>query len=998
MPYPFQLKSLNFTDVLQRIQNAVTVPLSEATVEAYVTDEPVAFEQRADGRHKTVTKGEVWADKLFDCAWLHITGSVPAGTKGKIVLLIDFSGEGYIAGKEGEPHLGLTTTSSVYDLSLGSPGKKIVPITDDATGGEPVDLWIDAANNDLFGNIRNNGILQQAELAILNPELRALSYDFEVLHELMTQLDAKSARAQRIKAKLYEVSLLLRAYNEAEAIAARAVLAPELAKRGGDPSLTFSAVGHAHMDLGWLWPIRETKRKCARTFSTVLRMMERFPDYIFGASQPQQYAWVKEEYPSLYASIKEKVAEGRWEPQGAMWVEPDTNITGGESLIRQIIYGKQFFREEFGAEIDHLWEPDVFGYTGALPQILAKSGVRYFMTQKLSWNEINVFPHQTFWWEGIDGSRVIAHMLPEENYNSPAAPRSLHKAEHNYFDSPVSDHALILFGIGDGGGGPGEEHLERLARVGNLEGLCPVVQEPASAFFKRLDAQADKYVTWRGELYLEKHQGTLTSQGRNKRYNRKLEYLLREVELSAVWAAQESTEYVYPKDDLDRIWKEVLLYQFHDILPGSSITRVYDESLDRYAILQSELESLLAEADAHSAKSQTVLVNSLSWPREEWLELNGAWSKVRIGSLARIPIEGAQTDELVAENVLAASTALLENDLIRVSFSDNGTISSVFDKTAQREVVPQGKSANQFSLYEDLGDAWDFRIDFEETLPVHPELISREAELTGPKAVLRSVYKISDASTIQQEVSLTLGSPRIDFKTNVDWHETGKMLRTLFPVDVRSERVTCDIQFGTIQRPTTSNTTWDAAVHEIAAHKWVDLSEPNYGVALLNDCKYGHRVKGSVLNLNLLRSPTGPDPTADQAQHEFTYALFPHQGDAVSAQVMRQGYELNIPLRIVESSSSESPATAGATSWINVSAPSVVVETVKRSEDGKSIIVRLYESSGAHTKASIDFGFAVSSVHLVNLVEENPVDRPISGNKVSVEFGPFEIHTLKIAI
>ena len=641
MPYPYDLRKPAFRDTLTRIQAAAYTPLGELTVEAWVTEEPVRFEARTSGHYQRLANGEAWGSRLFDCAWMRFTGIVPEGARGEdLVLRIDFNGEGLVVDADGNPALGLTNFSSQFESHLGLPGKKIVPLIG-TQAGEPIEVWVDAANNDLFGTVQKSGILQQAEIAVCHPQLKALSYDFEVLAELMQHLDSKSARSRRLRAKLYEASLGLHHYTEEEAVLARTVLAPELARKGGDSSLRISAVGHAHIDLAWLWPLRETIRKGARTFSTVLHLMERYPDYVFGASQPQLYAWMQEYYPHLYERIKTKVKEGRWEPQGAMWVEPDTNVPSGESLVRQILYGKRFFADEFGMEPSYLWEPDVFGYTAALPQILAKSGIRFFMTQKMSWNEINKFPHQTFWWEGIDGSRVLAHMLPEETYNSPATPRSVHQAEYNYLDSGVSDDCLLLFGIGDGGGGPGEEHLERLAREKNLEGLCPVTQEPAQSFFSRLEIGSDRYVTWQGELYLEKHQGTLTTQARSKRFNRKLEYLLREVELSAVWGVQSAPDYAYPTAALDRIWKEVLLLQFHDILPGSSITRVYDESLARYAVLESELQGLLKEADAawmgqaskHNADGgdngknggDPMLVNSLSWPRIEWIKEGGQW-------------------------------------------------------------------------------------------------------------------------------------------------------------------------------------------------------------------------------------------------------------------------------------------------------------------------------------------------------------------------------------
>jgi alpha-mannosidase len=387
----------------------------------------------------------------------------------------------------------------------------------------------------LFGRFRS-GTLKEAKIAVCREEVRQLYYDAEVLLETAERLPAGSARKERILQVLYEVSLFLTDLSDERVAQARLMLGEQLAKRGGDPALTISAVGHAHLDLAWLWPIRETIRKGARTFATALRMMEQYPDYVFGASQPQLYDWIKQYYPKLYARVKERVMEGRWELQGTMWVESDTNVPGGESLIRQILYGKRYFKQEFGVETKSLWMPDVFGYTASLPQLMKKSGTDYMMTQKLSWSVYNRHPHHTFFWEGIDGSRVLTHMPPEDTYNSPAAPRSIIKAETDYLDKNISEYCLMLFGIGDGGGGPGEEHLERLAREKNLLGLSPVVQEPSSEFFEKLNKDQHRYQTWRGELYLEKHQGTLTTQGRNKRYNRKLEKALRELEFALVLA------------------------------------------------------------------------------------------------------------------------------------------------------------------------------------------------------------------------------------------------------------------------------------------------------------------------------------------------------------------------------------------------------------------------------------------------------------------------------
>jgi alpha-mannosidase len=998
MPYYLNQKKEALNGLLGRIHNAVYTPLADLAVTAWATTEPVSYAERESGTKLDLTPGQKWGD-LFDCAWFHFTGVVPVEAAGKqVVLLIDVNGEALVVDDQGNPVQGLTNVESGYDFSLGTPGKRVVPVADCAAGGEAIDLWADAGCNDLFGVLRGDGTLKEARIAICHPQMHALLYDFEVLHELMQQLPEDSPRWNSLWAALNAAAGVLRRFTDDEAAAAREILAPELAKRGGDPSLTISAIGHAHIDLGWLWPIRETIRKGARTFATALRFMERYPDYHFGASQPQLYRWMKDHYPTVYAEVTERIAEDRWETQGAMWVEADTNVPSGESLVRQVLYGKRFFREEFGKTITHLWLPDVFGYSAALPQILRKAGVEFFVTQKMSWSFVNHFPHHTFWWQGIDGSRVLAHMLPEETYNSPASPRALAKTARNYHEKAQSGNCLMLFGIGDGGGGPGEEHIERLEREKNLEGVPPVVQEPAARLLERV-AEGSGYPSWAGELYLERHQGTYTTQARNKRYNRKIEYALREAELAAV-RAMWTFDSEYPSGDLDAIWKEMLLYQFHDILPGSSITRVYDESLMRYAALLAQTEELAATAravmldniDTAGLKRPVVVENSLSWERTEHVKTGEHWQQVTVPPLGYTTVEAAS--EAATWPGLIAAADVLENEILRVEFGHDGSIHSVYDKECGREALSAGCPANRLAVYEDFGDAWDFAMDYDERAPDHFTSQSVEAFIDGPRAVVRRVYRFGD-STLTQDVVLTAGSRRIDFVTRADWNEANKMLRTSFPVAVHATEATCEIQFGNLRRPTHQNTTWDLARFEVCAQKWVDLSDRGYGVALLNDCKYGHKLRGSVLDLNLLRSPGFPDPKADRAHHEFTYSLFPHSGDYAAGGVVQAGYELNVPLNVSE----VAPHAGGLPtegSFMQVSVPNVIVETVKKAEDGDDMIVRLYEAHGASGPARVSFGFPIASVSIVDLMEENPREIAVSEDVVELVFEPFEVLTLKI--
>jgi len=736
---------------------------------------------------------------------------------------------------------------------------------------------------------------------------------------------------------------------------------------------------------------------------------------VHGASQPQLYLWMKQSYPALYERIAAGVANGRIEPLGAMWVEPDTNIPSGESLVRQLLLGRRFFRQEFGVDVNFAWIPDVFGYTASLPGILKGAGIHYFLTQKLSWSLVNTFPNHSFQWTGIDGSAVLAHMFPEDTYNSPAAPRSASKIERNYRDKGRSSHCLMVFGIGDGGGGPGAEHLERLSRIKDLPGLVPVNQEPVRDFLVEWQKEAEAFPTWVGELYLERHQGTLTTQAASKKRNREMENLLREWEWTSVVAGIVTGE-PYPRGDLLRIWREVLLYQFHDILPGSSIRRVYDESLERYEIMAGEvqrgieanLSAVSTRIDTSGMASPVVVFNSLSWPRREWIKIDKRWLHVIVPPMGHVVIDA---DSIAPEvpQVIATETSL-ENDLLRVGFDRTGAVVSVYDKELAREVVPAGEPANRLAVYSDPGDVWDFPVDYRETDPIFMELTHSTPRVDGPMAVLEQVYRLGPSELVQQ-VSLTGGSRRIDFRTRASWRETASMLRTSFPVAVLNEEATFEIQYGHLRRPTHQNTSWDRAKDEVAAHRWADLSQRDFGVALLNDCKYGHRVKGHTLDLNLIRSvpypgpeslnvaetePAGPnDCFTDQRDHEFTYSLFPHPGDHIDGQVVQAGYGLNVPLRVVPVGS-QAGSAGQRISHFEVDDPGVIIEAVKLAEDNTDIVVRLYEYQRRKTRVTLRMAFDVRKVWEVNLMEEDPRPIPVANSEVNLEFDPFEIKTLRL--
>ncbi len=981
MPYNYLAMERRIKAAFPRIKKSIYRKITDLDVTAWLTKEPVSFKERETGKMVFLKTDDNWGG-LFDCAWMNFKGKIPAGDSKKYVLIIDISGEGLIVDSNGSPVQGITTFASMYDFRLGMPGKRIVYIEglEDEKGN--LNFWVDAGNNDLFGNLKNNGTLVEAYVAECNFCMLELFYDFEVLNELRSRIPENKARHQKILSSLYKASLQLDKYTDEEAEKAGYYTKIELSRVNANPPLSINAIGHSHIDLAWLWPIRESIRKGARTFSTVLKNMERYPDYIFGASQPQLYQWIKNNYPQLYNRVKKAVADGRWELQGAMWVESDTNITGGEALIRQMLYGKKFYQNEFGVDVRNVWLPDVFGYSAALPQIMKKSDVDYFMTIKISWSEFNDFPHHTFLWKGLDGSEVLAHMPPEGTYNSSAAPRAIFDTEEKFADKLVSDECLLLYGIGDGGGGPGEEHLERLKREKDLQGLAPVNQGFASEFFNRISKNIADYKTWQGELYLEHHRGTYTSEGRNKRFNKLMENLLRDAEIIGCITGE-----FYDSDRIEKIWKEVLLYQFHDILPGSSIKRVYDESLCRYELLEREVNSIIDLGQGGNESVKTIF-NTLSWKRNEWINCDGYWKYVEAAPMSYFNIEDSKKKDILVS--FDEKNDLLENDFLKVKFNKRGLITSVWDKKNLREAIKAGEKANEIKVYRDEGDAWDFPHDYRDHSVLDLEFVDFEYILDGPEAMRINRYHIG-SSKIIQEIVLTDDSGRIDIRTKIDWNEKNTMIRSSFPISVSSSELTCGIQFGYIERPSLDNTLWDMAKIEVCGQNYVDISQDDYGVAIISDYKYGYSSTVDSIDICLLRSTTYPDVEGDIGLHEFTYSLYPHYGNHLRGGVIKEGIELSRPLRLLKR---RIPDGFPVKSFVTVNKDNIIVETVKKSEEGNGLIIRLYEAYGLQTVAAISFNKKYSEISETNLIERQSGKKITASNKINLTFGPFEIKTL----
>lgn len=1001
----------------------------------WVTDEAVPFADRLKGDYRSIALNDVWGHE-WQSAWFHIEGRVPKEWKNSsVVALLNFTGEACIFSPDGVPLQGVTGHSVFHPLYV----RERYRLLSSCVGGEPVDLWIEAAANGMFGvdkfkdpprdasdrHGRFEARVKAAHLAIFREDLWHLLLDVSLLNALMLSLPEQSVRRSRVRRTLSEAIDVF--HEDEQSVAeARARLRGLLEVSASPSDLSTVAVGHAHIDTGWLWPVRESIRKCARTFSTQIALLDRYPSFVFGASQAQHYQFVKDHYPALYEKVKKKIAQGRWEVQGAMWVEADNNLISGESIVRQILLGKNFFREEFGVEVKNLWLPDVFGYSASLPQILKKAGVDYFVTQKISWSQFNQFPYHTFIWKGIDGSEVINHFPPEDNYNSRLTADRLIYARDNFAEKGYLDEFLTLFGVGDGGGGPKEEYIEMGLRQSNLEGTPRVEFATAQSFLDRMGEQRESLKTWVGELYLELHRGTLTTQAQNKKMNRRFEIRLRQLEFYFSCLSLDE----YPASELDRVWKILLLNQFHDIIPGSSINLVYKDSQQDYQLMERLVEQLRSRAASSLFKPNRdalCVVNTLPYKFTRPVQLPDSWKGYEIcdetesvltvqdqtgngrgptGPLVQIEVEPMGARTIYRRKQRQASTnrastdspqsdsdrsdlLVLENDFIIYEFNNNGVLLRCWDKEARREVL--SAPSNLLNLYDDIPakwDAWDIDIFYENQLQEQARLVSRE-RADGPLAdVLKFRYTIGE-SEIEQRIGLDRSSKRLDFQTHVSWRERHKMLRVAFFTTIASPSARFDIPFGTLERGTHRNTSWDRAKFEVCAHRFADLSSGDYGVALLNDCKYGHKVLGSELNLNLLRSPTYPDPDADIGDHTFTYSLFPHTGSLVDSEVWSEAAQLNQPVDLFESFESISFQLP-----LMIEGEGVVYEVLKKAERDDSLILRAYETRGCQTRATLRRNMKLNCYE-TDLMEDSESTIDFEGDRAQIDFDPFEIKTIK---
>lgn len=807
------------------------------------------------------------------------------------------------------------------------------------------------------------------------------------------------------------------------------------------PEAVVRCVGHTHIDVAWLWTLSVTEDKAVRSFSTVLELMRRYPEYIFMSSQPQLYKYVKKNAPEIYEQIKERVAEGRWETEGGMFVEADCNLASGESLVRQFLYGKRFFKEEFGKDNEILWLPDVFGYSAALPQIMEKSGIRYFMTTKISWNECNQMPYDTFYWKGIDGTKILTHFIPtrdyvsstralktnEEhtskfttNYNGYIHPSQIKGAWQRYQQKELNREVLCSYGYGDGGGGPTAEMLETELRLSAGIPGCPVTrQSTAKAFFEKLeeDVRDKKTPVWSGELYLEYHRATYTSMARNKRYNRKGEFALTNLEGSAVLAGL-LLNVPYP-EHMQENWEILLRNQFHDILPGSSIKEVYEDSKKEY-------EQLLAYTKTEDKKRKQKIADcagEILVFNDNGQSMSGFVTCTEPGNLhciqktadgkylawaEEIPAKGygVLKDSAPETGKVWISTERVDTPYAEILINEHGHITSWYDKTAGRQILQSKSLGNVLMTYEDkphIFDNWNlFDYYKEKSWPVE-ELILAEVAETGPyRFALRFKWQYQD-TIIQEILYFYANSPRVDVHFTTDWKEEQIFLKALFPLDLNTTEAAYEIQYGNVKRPTTYNTSWEQARFEVCYHKWMDISEGDYGISFLNDCKYGVSVEENVVGLSLIKSGKYPNPEADKEYHQAIYSILPHKGSWKEAGIVKEAYLLNNPLKAYRPAQFKKQAGQQGGlpekyGFVACDNRNIMIEVMKKAEDGGDMILRLYEFENSRSQVSLTFARSVKQIWLCDMMENRQRLLAEETDRCDFTAKPFEIITLRLKV
>lgn len=1008
----------------------VYTPVQTIEWEGFPTMERLSYAEAMQGELAPMQQGDRWG-KEWEYLWLRGRVQIPEQLAGKrVVMQLNVGGEAaiYVNGEEYGTRRHDWVRDDIHRISD-------LTLTDCAKAGEQFEIVCEAyAGHEFpgcsYGPVCENSYKPKApdelrasigacSIGIWNETAYQLYMDVKVLWESVNAMTDDSLRYWDLWDGLKDFTTIVDFEQDAAGRTAcyeqaRARLAPLFACKNGDTAPQMYAFGHAHIDVCWLWPHAETERKVHRTFAAQLRHMDAYPEYKFLQSQPHLYRLVKQLYPKLYEKIKAKVKTGQWIPEGGMWVEADTNIASGEALIRQFIHGKRFFMEEFGVDSKMLWLPDVFGYTAALPQIMKGCGIDAFSTQKIWWayNGGDPFPYNYFNWVGLDGTAIPTFL--HEDYNSPVDPGAMIHRWKNRKQRRDLRGFMVPYGYGDGGGGPSRDYIEFIRRENDFQGVPKTKNAHPMEFIEEHPAPVDDYV---GELYLQCHRGVQTSQAKTKLGNRKSELALRETEFIGTLAKMKG--YAYPLGEMDELWKKVLLCQFHDILPGSSIGRVYAEAEEIYAQVLADLCELRTQMAAQLCAGENAITvfNSLSFDRTAVITLPAGFRGAAAGGKV-LPVQKLG-DALVAEVLVpacgsvtvtdaqplaradgasatvTANGAVLENAFIKVTFNHQGAVSSIINKADGSELTHG--LCNDLKMYKDIPsewEAWDVDTSYE-LMPVElPEAAVFELVSAGPiKAVIRISRKIH-TSELSQLVSLTADGKRVDFDTTVEWHELHKMLKVAFDVDYYAEEAVHEIQYGHVRRPNHRSRPYDFDRFEVANHKWTALCEEGRGFAVLNDCKYGVNVLGTSINLTLLRSPFSPDPECDRGTQHFVYSFYAYDGCLRNSGIVQQGYDLNVPVAIYNGACADGSA-------LTIAADNVLLEVLKPAEDGSGdYILRLYEAMRTRTETELVLNLPCSGVEQCNMLEcdGEALDMVKDGDstRIRLNFRPFEIKTLRV--
>ena len=1009
----------------ERVMPAMYSDTTPLHVEAWdAPGEPVGYHEAMAGlavEARPFAVGDHWS-RPWGTTWFRFSGDVPAAwaessAGHQLEAVIDLGFHPDSAGFQSE---GLVWSAAGPVQGI-HPRRTAVPLVGTPAG--PFELVVEAASNPAFpmvgkrsghlGSLATAGDaplyrLRQASLCRRDDTVFHLLLDAEVLLGLMSALPADEPRRKRLLRQLQAAFDVLELTDVAgTAAAARALLAPALALPARAGAHQVIGVGHAHIDSAWLWPIRETIRKCTRTFASATRLMDDYPEYTFVCSQAAQYDWIEQRHPALFERIRAKVASGQWQPVGGMWVEADMNLPSGESLVRQMVHGQRYFESRFGARCTEVWIPDVFGYPASLPQIFKAGGCDRFVTQKLSWNKTNKFPHSTFWWEGLDGSRVLTHFPPVDTYNALVSSDEMLHSQRNFAEHGWSDWSLLPYGYGNGGGGPTREMLERGRRLADLDGAPRLTMGTTHDFFDRVEAEAATGApvpVWSGELYFEMHRGTLTSQSATKVGNRTCERLLREAEL---WWAAVGAVPAGVATQLYELWNEVLLQQFHDIIPGSSITWVHDDAEAAHARVVAQLEPLIELALIELAPSGAVVANAATHDRVEVVVLDadaapGGDGPTQLLTDGRVACLVAATGLAVSPVValpcadhVTVTEHTFTNGQVAVGWNLDGTIVSVIDVVHGRQLLPAGRSI-ELELAPDHPveyDAWDLEAWTRGLGAPVGGVVSVEVIDAGPLIATLRVTRRFGASTVVTDCTMRAGSARVDLSFDIDWHEDEQLLSLMVPLDVHARDAACDIQFGHVMRPMHASTSWDAAKFEVCAHRFVDVAEPSWGVAVLNDGRYGHCLFDGGVRVSLLRAAKYPDPIADHGHHRVTLALLAH-GPGLH-HVLREAESLNLPLRVRQGAGN----TTVPSPMLTIDHPGVQVSAVKRADDGSGdLIVRLYEACGDRVAPTLRCPARIARASRCNLLEEPSSSVDVTDGIVVLALRPFELVTLRLTV